>query len=83
MTQAGRHDRHGDASVEHLGRHEMAEIVETEMTESGSAAHADEALGHEVRRPGPDASQIGAEDEAVIKSHSFPVGCRDLALPSQ
>jgi DNA-binding transcriptional LysR family regulator len=28
VAQAGRHDRNGDAGIEHLGRHEVAEVVE-------------------------------------------------------
>ena len=52
MTQAGRHDRNGDAGIEHLGRHEVAEVVESEMVKPGSAAHPDKALRHEVGRPG-------------------------------
>ena len=49
VAQAGRHDRDGDAGIEHLGGHEVAQVVKSEMVKPGSAAHLDKALGHEVR----------------------------------
>src|SRR5271170_1680857 len=43
MAQARRHNRDGDSSIEHLGSHEVAEVVEPEMTKPGTAAHPDKA----------------------------------------
>ena len=61
----------------------MAEIVESEVTESCSATQPDETLGHEVRRPRPAAGLVGTEDEAVLEGRHSPVGCCNTVLPSQ
>ena len=66
MTQPRRHDWDGNAGIEHLSRHEVAKVVESEMIKPSSAAHPDQALGHEVRRPGPGARFVGTEDEAIL-----------------
>ena len=83
MSQARRHDRDGDSSIEHLGSHEVAEVVEPEMTKPGSAAHPDKALGHEVRRPRPGARFVGTEDEAILGSHPSPARRYGLVVTSQ
>jgi hypothetical protein len=61
-----------DAGIEHLGRHEVAKVVESEMVKPSSPAHPDEALGHEVWRPGQSARPTGSEDEAIFgRPHSL------------
>ena len=72
MAQARRHNRDGDSSIE-LGSHEVAEVVEPEMTKPGSAAHPDKALGHEVRRPRPGARLVGTENEAILGGGDSPI----------
>lgn len=60
------HDR--DAGVEHLGGHEVSEIVQSERAEPGGATVAEERLGHSVRVPcgGP---AVVAEHEPVGRGH--------------
>jgi hypothetical protein len=74
MAQARRHYRDRDASIEHLGRHEMAKVVESEMTQPGGSSRFDEPLGHEVRRPRPGAGIVGTEDEAIVEGLHSPTG---------
>jgi len=49
VGEAGGDDRHWDAFVEHLGRHEMPEVVESEVVKTGGKAGVDEPFGHVVR----------------------------------
>jgi len=83
MSQARRHDRDGDSSIEHLGRHEVTEIVEPELAEAGNSPHLDESIGHEVRRPRPGARFVGTEDEAILGSHPSPARRYGLVVTSQ
>jgi hypothetical protein len=66
-----------DPGVEHLGSHEVAEIMEAEGSEPSGAAVAKERLGDPVRFPG-SAAAVVAEREAVPgASGSLGVGRED------
>jgi hypothetical protein len=49
VAQARRPNLYRDASIEHLRCHKVPQVVESEVIESCSPAHSDEALGHEIR----------------------------------
>jgi hypothetical protein len=51
MVEAARDDGQRDAGVEHLGGHEVSEVVEPELPASGGAAVADEGFGDAVGLP--------------------------------
>ena len=58
-------DHHdGYAGLEHLGRHEVAKIVQTELAKAGGSSVSQEGLGDPVRFPGSGATVV-AEDEPV------------------
>ena len=41
----------GDAVAEHLGGHEVPQVVQTEAADAGTTEVTDELLGHPVRQP--------------------------------
>jgi hypothetical protein len=51
VRETRRHDRDRDPGTEHLGGHEMAEIVQAEVIQSCALAGGDELLGDPVRLP--------------------------------
>jgi len=48
VVEAAGHDDDRDAGVEHLGRHEMPEVMEPEGAQPGGAAVPEECLGDSV-----------------------------------
>jgi hypothetical protein len=59
--------------MEHLGGHEVAKVMESEVIGPSGAAHRDEVLGHEARLPRPTALLVGSKDEAILGGlHSTP-----------
>jgi hypothetical protein len=52
VVEAAGHGDEGDAGVEHLGGHEVAEVVEAEGSEAGGAAVTEEGFGDAVGFPG-------------------------------
>jgi hypothetical protein len=77
VTEARRHDRNGGAGVEHLGGREVAQVVESEVTEPGRASHLAQALGHEVRRPWLSWSIVSENDR---RSRSITQSCSQQRL---
>ena len=70
--------RDGDAGGEHGGGHEVAQVVQPEAGEPGSAPVGDEALRDPVRLPGPATGRVGAEHEAV--GETARAGGRSVAV---
>ena len=68
MAETGRHDRHRNSGVEHLGGHEVTQVVESEMREAGGPSHLYEPLRHEVRQPWTLAPSVSTEDEVIFES---------------
>ena len=66
MVEAAGHDHERDAGVEHLGGHEMAEVVKSERAEPGGPAMAKEGFGDPVRLPGGDAAVVAEHETAAF-----------------
>jgi hypothetical protein len=80
MGEAGGHNRHSDADIEHLSGHEVPQVVKSEVTESRGLPGPDEALGHVVRFPGSRSILVLAEDEPVT---DFGLSVSDPGEPSR
>jgi hypothetical protein len=65
MTQARRHNWDRNTGIEHLRFYEMAEVVESKVTEPGGSSHTDEPLSDAVRRPRPSAMFVGTDWRAL------------------
>ena len=85
MGEASRHDRNRHAGIEHLGGHEVSEIMETKMAKASGPTSNDEALGDEVRQPGSGSCSVGTEHKAlfericsVLLPHMFTVGPQEF-----
>ena len=64
----------GDAVGEHLGGHEMPEVVQPELADTGTAAVIDEHLGNTVRKPRHRAVCFGTEHERLVGQQMFVLG---------
>ena len=83
VTESGGDDRNGHAGIEHLGGHEVKQVVKSEVIEPCSAPHPNKALGHEVRRPWPGARLVRAEDETILVAPLSPISRHRQIVPSQ
>jgi len=75
VGQPARHGGQRHVPVEHLGRHEMAEIVEPEPPHVCGGPDRDEPLCHPGRPPRHSTVGVGGEDEAVTVDRA---GCRSV-----
>ena len=66
MGEASRHNRDRYAGVEHLGGHEVAQVVETKMPEASGPTSNDETLGHIVRQPWSGPGTAGTEHKSLF-----------------
>lgn len=66
MSKTCGDNRYRDAGSKHLGRHEVPQIMKTEMLDASSLALPDELLGYPVRIPRTLAVCVVGEDEALI-----------------
>jgi len=71
VVEAAGHDHDRDAGVEHLGGHEMTEVVQSERAEPGVPPVAEERLGDPVRLPG-GGTTIVAEHEPIPPYANLP-----------
>ena len=65
VGEAAGHDRDRDTCVEHFGRHEVTEIVQSEVRKSCLGATPDECLRHPVRTPREHPVRLEREDEPI------------------
>ncbi len=65
MTEALRHRGDGDTGGEHLGSHEVAEVVQAEVRKARPKPGGDEPLGQPVRQPWLRAVRARAEHKRV------------------
>ena len=73
VVETPRDDDEGDAGVEHLGGHEVAQVVQPERSQPGGPAVAEEGFGDPVRLPRRGAAVV-TEHEPLRPVASLPLG---------
>src|SRR6266545_2681024 len=81
VVEAAGDDGEGDAGVEHLGGHEVAEVVQPELPQPGGASGPQERFGGAVRFPRRGSAGVVAEHECLGQEESRLAARQRAAWP--
>ncbi len=73
VIETPRNNHEGDPGVEHLGGHEVAQVVQTERSQPGGPAVPEEGFGDPVRLPRRGAAVV-TEHEPLPQVDILPLG---------
>lgn len=80
VAKALRYRRHNNQIVQHLRRHEMPQVMQTNMADSAPANEPDERLGDPVRRPRRSAIELVREHERLAVHADAAIGLARTVL---